>query len=1489
MKSRITLPLFLLVLVGALSGACSGDSSSDETVGSASAAIALPTLLPVPNGWQGSTVDLMVADALASCAWKDDTNPSEDGSGWDNYLAGVAGFMSTAHCETDPEVPGLFAHWFAQRADPSCNVATGTGAPSAIVLQKHPIPQKAVAGTGGTLGVPGVHGSEWGTNVMNAANQILRFPSVNLCVAAQLRSQAPGTSGGEALLLSASEQRFLLEVTRERTQMAMLGFAQLAVVFTERDLNTLSDQESLPPTAPLPIVMKWGRDPANAAPNGSSPSLLEGMGRDFAAAVQLHTIVSQEIAEMYGRSSSAGEPRGGHASTRAEETWSSGSWRQRSLASLFGGDPLADELDGSAPWTNPAGDHYPSVTTGGFLTPISWPNRWEQPYFTANLSRPEVSSILSLARAYDVQDAKIASVLVDGDCSSIDRLATGQRLYIALEAALRNASCFTQSGGACSTITPGSLPDPNVDYGSFLLWTDHRITPEHAALAADYFADLLEPVCFSADTMHWGSGARDLTDGSIGHPDPATGLDDTWYHLSSDAKFTERSLMSIEPMFGRYTHFAMVPSVLQWANPLQQGFSDPAAFNVNVADESRRLLGSTAALVATREALLVADARLDDAAYEIPAAVKDTFFATKDLILGVIGGAVGNAGVTIRPNLTTTASSALPGAPATVYANHGYSSWRVHVTVRADDSWWQADGTHSLAVVFDDPIAHTLIAHPQTSVLGRSADAVLATSTAGSLASDWTTTTLSENVRSFSGSFSVPSNSGVHHVTLVARRLVSGIQESMVLAANIPVDPLEPAQGYHLSSAGALGAYASRLMRARSGDPSKPAYDGFGYPTNWVPPTDPALLGGTTGEDAARHYLSRAKEASSQATAAVQAAFDSLAQQAADSAQAQAAEKKAGALIQEQVDALCGAGNAGCGTSVSVGPVVDNPIVLQCPPPDPYDDDHVIRCVAQDLIRVAASDFAVADVVRAHIDDPAVPTFASYGGGTLQAMYTKQWGDIRQLKDAVNSVVNAMDSTLSHLDAYVTALAYAQDQIYYQCSSYRMAQAMEAGYSYAEIPGGDTVPTSIGYGPLIAQRERCAETIAGLPSQWAGAVAAYVDSMVALSSYAARVDDAARALAEDGANIQYQVAGVERAKAQARLEVDLANSTLVTSFGIYRRYHSYDLWRAKAAIENARRYAVAARRAIEARYLVDLSEMTAPEAFVAAPASWADQVYDYDLSLPQAVGLSVGTPVADGIYPNKILDYVSNLEAFVEGYAVNRPSASAHGDSEVISLLGPEATISVPQADGFGLETSSQQSAWAYYCDALGQWVGLPTSGSFAGMADQACDGEHPTRARIAFSLDARGRVNANGVQAPPSARYNVRWDALAVNLIGTGVKDCALAADPLTCYSSAFVPYNLSHVGPSWVTDYAGTWRTLGVPLGRIEGAKALAAEQWLDPIANGWSASYVQAVARSEFAERPLDGTYLLDIEVAPEVQLSHLDRIQILTRTSYWVKQQ
>jgi hypothetical protein len=159
---------------------------------------------------------------------------------------------------------------------------------------------------------------------------------------------------------------------------------------------------------------------------------------------------------------------------------------------------------------------------------------------------------------------------------------------------------------------------------------------------------------------------------------------------------------------------------------------------------------------------------------------------------------------------------------------------------------------------------------------------------------------------------------------------------------------------------------------------------------------------------------------------------------------------------------------------------------------------------------------------------------------------------------------------------------------------------------------------------------------------------------------------------------------------------------------------------------------------------------------------------------------------------------------------------------------------------------------------------------------------------RLLFALDPWGRLHGDIAAEPFERRFNARWGNLAVNLVGTGVLDCSKATDPDTCYTQPFVRYQLSHRGVPWITDAEQSWTILPVPIGSIDGAKALAAEQWLDPIVNAWSKPFVASVARSELSVRPLGGSYEIELDLGPEVVLERIQRVQLLVSTSYWVSQ-
>jgi hypothetical protein len=378
------------------------------------------------------------------------------------------------------------------------------------------------------------------------------------------------------------------------------------------------------------------------------------------------------------------------------------------------------------------------------------------------------------------------------------------------------------------------------------------------------------------------------------------------------------------------------------------------------------------------------------------------------------------------------------------------------------------------------------------------------------------------------------------------------------------------------------------------------------------------------------------------------------------------------------------------------------------------------------------------------------------------------------------------------------------------------------------------------------------------------------------------------AAAIDEAYLQAEVAS-----SRINLENSQAGYDIRTRFGLRKRFHSYDLWRARALTENARRLAVAARRAIETRYVVELSTMRSAEPFVAAPALWADDIYAPDLKPPVALGLTRSPTTASGIYTNKLDDYVNNLKLFLDGYVVERPSAAVKSDAEVMQLPGPAAQIVGSSYEADFTYIDPQSAGWSFYCPASGTWISHPNGATFSATTptwalSTACGGKPPTLARLGFWLDPWGRLKGHIADPPFSARYNVRAGNIALNLVGSGIRDCQRAVDKAACYAEPFVRYDIEHVGPAWVTNYDQVWRTLDIPRAFIEGGKALTTEEWLDPVSNGFNRTDVVNVSRMELQGRPLGGEYQLTLELTPDVRVERIERIQVLLQTDYWVRQ-
>lgn len=135
---------------------------------------------------------------------------------------------------------------------------------------------------------------------------------------------------------------------------------------------------------------------------------------------------------------------------------------------------------------------------------------------------------------------------------------------------------------------------------------------------------------------------------------------------------------------------------------------------------------------------------------------------------------------------------------------------------------------------------------------------------------------------------------------------------------------------------------------------------------------------------------------------------------------------------------------------------------------------------------------------------------------------------------------------------------------------------------------------------------------------------------------------------------------------------------------------------------------------------------------------------------------------------------------------------------------------------------------------------------------------------------------------------FNYRVDTLAVNLVGTAIRDCTSVADPSACYASGFVPFSLLHDGPFGVRNHLGDTMDIAIVPGRITYAKALTAERYLTNPLSGADRGLLTDYWRTEFQGRPLDGIYRIRIYDTPGLSWTRLQDVQVVLNYRYWTRQ-
>ncbi|MGH7440132.1 MAG: hypothetical protein ACRENE_30950, partial [Polyangiaceae bacterium] len=1431
MKPRVARVSSLAALAVVCACSSSAPRQLPESRGTASSALTA-AINPVPcvpdstqpsgyaKAFSGTTPELYFADAWSQCT----PGGAVPLSPKDPMLEAIGGMIATTASKV---LPGFFSPqgeaglWETLRNDPSASCDPTTMQPTGVGA--------SVSGFTPALAL------DYGQNHVGLQIAIadLEEPEFELCIAQHLRKSVPGAAGGGALFFSDADQRELLEMVRERSQMAMLRFALLGEAFIRQSPDASSPYVNPTTGSASQIWQRLGLLEYFAAETTSGGALTHGaaltsMGQDFAAAVQLHSYATEELGSLFARSRSSHAPRTTTPLSPAEDTWGSGSWFQREMALMFGGDPLAiTGANSTTPgaWVNPSG-----ATTPSTLYQFDWPPFEQAPYVSTALDSPQVTELLQLAQQYD--DVVLQGNHGGGACNQFDVATTAQQLYVNVEFDLETQCPSAPNSKCTATTTPPrtlrTIPaNGAVDDGTWALWDRYKITPEHATTVAEYLNDSLAMLTSNSgctfDPTDSFVGAAAIG-GSDTQNDPMFSIDSATGngHLMPQATLNYRPIEELAGVYARnttltfYTPFDMDESMdagqfgffFQCFNAGGLVCKDSKSSPIDLRVDAMRTMGSMEAAAATRDILM---ATLSTSAARNPATLQN-FLAPALQIIDVLTGAVGPS-VTVKLNATVLDESPSPSVFVPyVPSGSGAEQWLAYATVDANDPFWiDAETQPSEYALFPvtGPYAADLAEHPETKIGSSTIASVVQTAASAStyLASVPSFVTSINGLKQYLFIYQPPVGD---KYSLVVRRTFTptgGMQQVQyrLLAANLATQSntssalaqaIAPTLGgNYLASSGTLGTLITHQAAPSKVNPTWPAYDGFDIPNPWVPPFNAELLGGTSSQTSIDSYISLAQTSAQTAAMAVQTALEGLQQEQVDQATAQAAAVKAVQAVQQDRDALCGAGNTQCNTNVSPRtiPASTYPGFPSSPTCNGSSSEAKLDCRIDTMVfnvvtQLTDSLFYIPDEVYNSISDPA-PSFENYAGGSLQTAFIAEWQAIRAPGDKITAVISTAAAAKAQVSAAIAVFNNQQDEAQHACSPEAMADAVLAGTSVNVNffpPGGGV---SFNPGPLMAAIDNCRKLENALDSEQKQEAEALANAFASLSSALVGFTDAVGAIATAGATVQQQAAQAKMNDARANLEASLASTTLTTSSGLFREYRSADVWRAMSLLEGARRYALAARRAIEARYVVNMSTMNQPETFVTSPSTWADEVYEYDLNMPSAVGLSVsgaGSGQTGTIYSNKVTDYVSNLQAFVSGYAASRPAAVDGNEIDVVNLPGlvppaPQPLVvatdggtdgAVDGGDGgdagadggSGTINFTSAGEWALHCPpdpgttSPAVWIGAPPAGV---DVDHACTVKGvqvpPDEVRLSFVLDPWGRLNSGIASTPFVDRFNAR------------------------------------------------------------------------------------------------------------------------------------
>jgi hypothetical protein len=134
---------------------------------------------------------------------------------------------------------------------------------------------------------------------------------------------------------------------------------------------------------------------------------------------------------------------------------------------------------------------------------------------------------------------------------------------------------------------------------------------------------------------------------------------------------------------------------------------------------------------------------------------------------------------------------------------------------------------------------------------------------------------------------------------------------------------------------------------------------------------------------------------------------------------------------------------------------------------------------------------------------------------------------------------------------------------------------------------------------------------------------------------------------------------------------------------------------------------------------------------------------------------------------------------------------------------------------------------------------------------------------------------------------FNYRIDQVAMNFVGTGIRDCSSSLLPTSCGGAGFVTYSFDHTGPFLVRNFDGTDFRAFLFDGHIEQARGLASERYITNPLGSSDRELLADYERGELQGRPLDGNFAIRIWEDPSINFEHIQDVQLILNYSYWTR--